>query len=85
LYLWATGDTGHAIALAVWCGALVGTVDNILNPIVVGKNINLPPILILFSVLGGISLMGPIGILIGPLTLSLLYALISIYRGRSVA
>jgi predicted PurR-regulated permease PerM len=48
----------------------------------VGNKINLPPLLILFSVLGGISLLGPVGILVGPLTISLLYTLISIYRNE---
>jgi predicted PurR-regulated permease PerM len=46
----------------------------------VGHKINIPPFLILFSVLGGITLLGPVGILIGPLTVSLLYALIEIYQ-----
>lgn len=84
LYLFAIGHAGAAIGLAIWSALLVGTIDNLLNPIVVGKNINVPPLLILFSVLGGISLMGPVGILIGPLTVSLLYALVSLYRHREI-
>jgi predicted PurR-regulated permease PerM len=84
LYLFAIGHAGAAIGLAIWSALLVGTIDNLLNPIVVGKNINVPPLLILFSVLGGISLLGPVGILIGPLTVSLLYALVSLYRHREI-
>jgi predicted PurR-regulated permease PerM len=80
VYLASTGATGAAIGLTVWAVVLVGLIDNLLNPIVVGRNTNVPPLLILFSVLGGISLMGPVGILIGPLTVSLLYALVSLYR-----
>jgi predicted PurR-regulated permease PerM len=80
VYLLSTGATGAAIGLTVWAVVLVGLVDNLLNPVVIGRNTNVPPLLILFSVLGGISLMGPVGILIGPLTVSLLYALVSIYR-----
>jgi len=59
---------------------MVGMIDNFLNPILISKKVNIPTLLILFSVLGGVSLLGPIGILIGPLTISLLYVLISIYR-----
>lgn len=80
IFLFVIGSPLNAIGLMIWGLALVGTIDNILNPIVVGNKINLDPLLILFSVLGGISLLGPIGILVGPLTISLLYTLISIYR-----
>lgn len=82
IFLLATGHTMNALGLLIWAVILVGTIDNILNPIVVGSKINLPPLLILFSVLGGISLLGPVGILVGPLTISLLYTLISIYRNE---
>ena len=61
---------------------MVGTIDNFLGPLVVGKQVNIPSILILFSVLGGIALFGPVGLLIGPLTISLLYALMSIYKNE---
>lgn len=80
IFLLITGQTMPALGLTIWAIAMVGTIDNILNPIIVGKKINLPPLLILFAVLGGISLLGPVGILIGPLTISLFYTLISIYR-----
>jgi predicted PurR-regulated permease PerM len=80
VYLLTTSSIGVAIGFTIWAVVLVGLIDNMLNPIVVSKNTDVPPLLILFSVLGGISLMGPVGILIGPLTVSLLYALVSIYR-----
>lgn len=80
LFLLANSGTGAAIGLAIWSLTLVGTVDNLLNPIVLGKKVSLPPLVILFSVLGGIALIGPAGIIIGPLSVSLLYTLIIIYR-----
>ena len=79
-FLFLTGNTVQAIGLLAWCFVIVGMVDNFLNPMFISKKINIPTLLILFSVLGGVSLLGPIGILIGPLTISLLYVLISIYR-----
>ena len=75
IFLFATGHTGLSIGLLIWAVFIVGTGDNLLNPYIVGHKINIPPFLILFSVLGGISLLGPVGILIGPLTVSLLYTL----------
>jgi len=79
-FLFLTGNIVQAIGLLAWCFVIVGMVDNFLNPMFISKKINIPTLLILFSVLGGVSLLGPIGILIGPLTISLLYVLISIYR-----
>ncbi len=83
VYLFAIGDTTAAVGFLVWAVLLVSMIDNVLNPIVVGKKVALPPLLILFSVLGGISLFGPVGLLAGPLVMSLLYALVSIYRTRT--
>ncbi len=80
IFLLVTGETVHAIGLLLWSVAIVGTIDNLISPYIVGSKINLPPLLILFSVLGGISFLGPVGVLVGPLTISLLYTLISIYR-----
>ncbi|KKQ85835.1 MAG: hypothetical protein UT09_C0043G0011 [Parcubacteria group bacterium GW2011_GWF2_38_8] len=82
IFLLLTGQTIEAVGLLCWAVAVVGMIDNLLSPIIVGNRINLPPLLILFSVLGGISLLGPVGILVGPLTISLLYTLISIYRNE---
>lgn len=82
LYLFATGQVGQAIGLILWAGVLVGLLDNVLNPMLVGRNLKLPPVVMLFSVLGGVSLLGPSGIIIGPLTLSLFHTLFHIYRER---
>lgn len=80
IFLLSIGDTSAAVGFGVWAMVVVGMVDNFLSPVLVGSKIDIPPLLILFSVLGGIVLFGPVGILIGPLSVSLLYTLISIYR-----
>ncbi len=80
LFLYFTGLPLHALGLLIWAMLIVGTIDNFLSPYIISKNTEIPAILTLFSILGGIALMGPVGILIGPLTLSLLYSLVSIYR-----
>lgn len=84
IYLITTGQTSMAIGFAVWAGLLVGTVDNFLSPFIVGKKLDVPPLLILFAVLGGITLFGPIGILIGPLAISFLYIIVEIYRDEPI-
>jgi len=82
IFLFMTGHTGGAVGLFAWSVALVGMIDNFLSPVIVGRKINIPEIVILFAVLGGIALLGPVGILIGPLVVSLLYTLISMYRNE---
>ena len=82
LFLFSMGNTNAAIGLIIWSALAVGMIDNFLSPILVGRKTNIPALLILFAVLGGISLLGPVGILVGPLTISLLYTLISIYRNE---
>ncbi len=81
-FLFITGSTAPAIGLLIWAIVMVGMIDNLLGPIIVSKSIKISSLFILFSVLGGISLLGPVGILVGPLTVSLLYTLISIYRNE---
>jgi len=82
IFLFATDHIVSAVGLAVWSIIIVGTIDNFLTPYIIGSKINVPPFLILFSVLGGIALLGPVGILIGPLTVSLLYTLTDIYQSE---
>lgn len=85
LFLFATGMQIQALGLLIWSVVLVGLIDNLLTPYVISKNTEIPSLFILFSILGGISLMGPVGILIGPLAISLLYSLIAIYKKEAKA
>jgi predicted PurR-regulated permease PerM len=79
-YLLVFGEPLSAIGLLAWGTLLVGTVDNVLRPYLVERDVKLHPFFILLSVFGGLTLFGPIGFLIGPLLISLLYALLEIYN-----
>lgn len=79
VYLVAVGRPGAAIGLAVWCGALVGSVDNILRPRLVGKDTKMSDLMILLGTLGGISLFGATGIVIGPIVAALFVTVWEIY------
>ena len=80
IFLFVTGSTGAGIGLLVWGIVAVGLVDNILGPLLMKRGIRVHPFLILLSVIGGLGLFGPIGFLLGPLVLSLLAAIVEIYR-----
>ncbi len=69
-----------AFGLFLWGLTVVGLIDNILGPRLIKKGgVHVHPFLILISVLGGLGFFGPSGFLLGPLILSLLFSLISIY------
>ncbi|MEI6296896.1 MAG: AI-2E family transporter [bacterium] len=70
-----------ALGLFLWGTIIVGLVDNLLRPHLVGKGMQLHPFIVFLSVIGGLGFFGPIGFLLGPLTLSLFFALIDIYSG----
>ncbi|MES2224129.1 MAG: AI-2E family transporter [Patescibacteria group bacterium] len=80
LYLFFTGETTHAFGLLLWGTACVGLIDNVLGPKLIEKGINIHPLLILLSVLGGIAYFGVIGFILGPIVLSFLFTLFEIYK-----
>ena len=79
IYLFITGQTLTAMLLLAWCAAIVGTVDNILRPALVGKDAKMPDLLILIGTLGGLFLFGPIGFIVGPIVCGLFLTVWDIY------
>lgn len=71
------GYTTAAIVLAIYCLTVVSMVDNIIKPLVLHGQANLHPLLALLSVIGGIQVLGPIGILVGPMLVAFLQALLN--------
>ena len=79
IYLYAGGHFAAATGLLIWCAAIVGTVDNVLRPWLVGKDTKMPDLLILLGTLGGLVLFGATGILIGPVIAALFVTVWEIY------
>jgi predicted PurR-regulated permease PerM len=71
IYLIATGDWVDGAILAAFGAGVIGLVDNVLRPILVGRDTKLPDYLVLLSTLGGFVLFGMNGFLIGPLIAAL--------------
>ena len=78
-YLLAIGSPILALLLALWCAGVVGTVDNVLRPRLVGKDTKMPDLLILLSTLGGLVLFGAAGIIVGPVVAALFVTVWEIY------
>jgi len=74
IYLLATGAIWQGVVVIVSGVALIGMIDNILRPILVGRDTGIPDWLILVTTLGGIVLMGLSGIVVGPLICGLFLA-----------
>jgi len=78
-YLFAMSRPLAAVLLFLWCSIGVGTIDNFMRPWLVGKDTQMPDLLILLSTLGGIVLFGIAGFIIGPLIASMFVTVWEIY------
>ncbi|MDX1532300.1 MAG: AI-2E family transporter, partial [Rhodothermales bacterium] len=67
IYLLATGEIVKGVALIGAGAVIIGTIDNVLRPILVGRDTQLPDYLILLSTLGGLAVYGLSGFVIGPI------------------
>jgi len=79
IYLLLTGHIGAGIGLLAWCAAVVGSVDNLLRPRLVGGDTEMPDLLILLSTLGGLSMFGAVGLIIGPVIAGIFMTVWEIY------
>ena len=79
-YLFLQGTLAKAFGLLIFCGVIIGSVDNLLKPMLMRGTRSTPTVLVLLAILGGISYFGMIGFILGPFILSLLLSLLSIYE-----
>ena len=71
IILMATGEIWRGIGLAAFCGLVVGSVDNLLRPLLVGRDTQMHELLIFFSTLGGLMMFGVMGFIVGPILAAL--------------
>jgi predicted PurR-regulated permease PerM len=74
------GSWPLAIGLGVYCAVIVSGLDNVIKPLVLHGQSNLHPLLALLSILGGVTVLGPVGILVGPMLVSFLQALMNMFH-----
>jgi predicted PurR-regulated permease PerM len=79
IYLLATGEVGSGVGLGLWCAVVVGGVDNVLRPVLVGGDTKMPDILILVSTFGGLALFGIAGLIIGPVIAAFFVTMWEVY------
>lgn len=79
IYLFIQGSALKAVIMVIMGALVIGNIDNLLRPKLVGKGAQMPDLMILFSTLGGIAMFGIFGIFIGPIIAALFITIWDIY------
>jgi len=80
IFMLAIGAVWQGLFILLFGGIVISNIDNFLRPVLVGKDIEMHPLVVLFSTLGGIFLFGISGFIIGPIIAALYMAMVSIYN-----
>ncbi|HUX24046.1 MAG TPA: AI-2E family transporter [Burkholderiales bacterium] len=75
LWLLFTGNTLAGVGLLLWGGLVVSSVDNLIRPLVISSATQIPFLLVMFGVIGGLAAFGLIGMFVGPVVVAVLLAL----------
>ena len=75
LWLFSQGQTIEAIGVMVWGVCVVSSADNVIRPLVISGATQIPFLLIMFGVLGGLASFGMVGLFVGPVILAVLLAI----------
>jgi predicted PurR-regulated permease PerM len=79
LYLFLQGNTVKGIIMLSWCLGIVVMIDNVLKPLFIGTRIKLPMLFLFFGILGGLTVFGALGLILGPVLFALLAVLLDLY------
>ena len=82
LFLAIEGRWVAALVLVAWGLLVVGTIDNLLRPVLVGNRLKLHTVLVFLSIVGGVLLFGAAGLILGPVVLTITRELLGFWRAR---
>jgi predicted PurR-regulated permease PerM len=77
------GSGGKALLLAIWGAIVVGGIDNLLYPILVGRRLKMHSITAFVSIVGGMIVLGPSGLILGPVIFTVTRVLLEIWSRRN--
>jgi predicted PurR-regulated permease PerM len=78
--LFLTGHPYMALFLAIWAVTAVALVDNVIKPLLLRGGMDMPGAIVFFSLIGGLTAFGPIGLVLGPMTVAFFVALLRMYQ-----
>lgn len=84
VWLLMTGQTTAGVGLLLWGLLVVSWVDNLIRPIVISSATQIPFVLVLFGVLGGVAAFGLVGLFVGPVVLAIMMAVWREWLGQQV-
>jgi len=83
IFLFVDGSEGKALLLTLWGTIVVGGIDNLLYPMLVGNRLKIHTILAFISIVGGLIVFGPSGLILGPVTFTITKILLEIWGNQN--
>jgi len=84
-YLALDGSIGKALILALWGAVVVGGIDNLLYPMLVGRRLKMHSVVAFVSIVGGMIVLGPSGLILGPVIFTVTRVLLGVWSRRNRA
>ncbi len=85
IFLLLDGSGGKALLLALWGGIVVGGIDNLLYPMLVGRRLKMHTVIAFVSIVGGLIVFGSSGLILGPLIFALTRLLLEVWSRRNAS
>lgn len=85
IFLLLDGSEGKALILAIWGTVVIGGIDNLLYPMLVGSRLKLHTIIAFVSIVGGLIVLGPTGLILGPIMFTITRILLDIWSTQNKA
>ena len=85
IFLVLEGSGGKALLLTLWGGIVVGGIDNLLYPMLVGRRLKMHTVLAFISIVGGLIVFGLSGLILGPVIFTVTRLLLKIWSSRNAA
>lgn len=85
IFLFLIGAPGKALVLAIWGTVVIGGIDNVLYPLLVGSKLKIHTAIAFISIVGGLIVFGTAGLILGPVIFTATRVLLEIWRGRNAA
>lgn len=82
LFLLLDGSAGKALVLVLWGAVVVGGIDNLLYPMLVGRRLKMHTLLAFVSIVGGLAVFGSAGLILGPVVFAITRLLLEIWNRR---
>jgi len=83
IYVFATATTATAVVFLIWC-IVVALMDNVLKPLLLGRGLPVPILVVFLGAMGGFMAMGIIGLFVGPILVSVGYRLLLAWLDEGV-